>query len=69
MRDRNDQTERLRNCNGMSIVSSHLLAAVTRLPAGDIKAGFVEYEDKCERELLNIIVFIVVPRASLHSRE
>lgn len=42
MRDRSDQTERLRNCNGMS-VSSHLLAATTRLPTEDIKAGFVEY--------------------------
>lgn len=67
MRDRNDQTGRLRNCNGMSIASSHLLAAVTRLPAGDIKAGFVEYEDKCERELLNIIVFTRAHRCILET--
>lgn len=32
----------------------------TTLPTGEMKAGFVEYEDECE--LLNIIIFVLVPR-------
>lgn len=32
------------------------------IPHRETKAGFVEYEDECESKLLNIIIFVLVPR-------